>query len=121
MITLIDVHLAPAAGCTRGNPQSIRVRAGQYVNRGTPPPGRAGRAQLLAQVTLPRHISSLVPSPHTTYRGGRSLSAGSFARRVASWVQVTRNVSPGLIITGVASGTAPWLSKSYCGTSSRVM
>ncbi len=45
---------------------------------------------------MPRHISSVVPSPHTTYRSGRPRSAGSLSRQAWSWVQVTRSTVAGL-------------------------
>ena len=37
-----------------------------------------GPFHLKVAVSRPRHISSLVPSPQTTYRGGSLLSCGSF-------------------------------------------
>ncbi len=91
----------PASGCAAG--------VGLWRRRRAMAPASGYGAGV--QITRPRHISSLVPSPQTTYRAGWVRSCGSNARRPASWVQVTRSVSPGLTVTGGASGRIDWSSK----------
>ena len=44
---------------------------------------------------IPRHISSVVPSPHRTYRGVVGTPDAGFARLPTSCRQVTRTTSPG--------------------------
>src|SRR5215207_3049022 len=68
--------------------------------------------------TIPRHISSEVPSPQVTYLGCSSASSGIIDRRAASWVQVTRRVSPARTRTGRSRGVAAWSSKSHTSRSS---
>jgi Zn-dependent M28 family amino/carboxypeptidase len=94
----------------RGDPRRLHPRGHQD----RPVPGRPG-----AKTMMPRHISSLVPSPHTTYRGGSDLSCGNCLRSVASWVQVTRTVSSLGDGDGLGERLSAWLSKLYCGTSMR--
>ena len=71
----------------------------EHVARGVGPHGRV-------TPRMPRHISSVVPSPQTTYRSGMPRSSGSLSRQAWSWVQVTRIRSPGLTTVGVIE-TAP--------------
>ena len=68
---------------------------------------------------IARHISSVVPSPQTTYLSGWPSNEGSRSR--SSWLcrQVTLTVSPGFRTAGLI-GWLPWLSKSQTGMSSSV-
>ena len=67
--------------------------------------------------SMPRHISSVLPSAHMTYRSSRWVSnAGSWSRSHCWCWQVTRTVSPASRCTG-SIGLAPWLSKSQIGMS----
>ena len=66
---------------------------------------------------MPRHISSVVPSPQTTYFSGWPSNAGSRSRSSCSWWQVTRTCrrrrgAP------ARSRLAPWSSKFHSGMSS---
>ncbi len=66
-----------------------------------------GSRRVQPLIRMARHISSVVPSPHTTYRGSVPCSAGSCDLSEASCRHRTRRVSPGPMSTGLGSGTAP--------------
>ena len=65
---------------------------------------------------MPRHISSVVPSPQTTYFSWVPSNAGSRSRSSWLWWQVTRRVSPASRCSG-SIRRAPWSSKFQSGMS----
>lgn len=82
--------------------------AGSTTGPATSGPRRTAKGQPRVQATMARHISSDVPSPHVTKRGGSRRISGRSWRSAGLYVQVICRRSPGCTVTGWASGYERW-------------
>ena len=83
---VVLAHHPGSARCRTAQARAGAAQAGAHAAQAGAHAAQAGAraAQARAKTMTPRHISSLVPSPQTTYRDGSVLSWGNCLRRVAS-------------------------------------
>ena len=101
-----------------GGPSDRRVSPPCYgLDRRPGPTGLTAQGRVTCR--MPRHISSVVPSPHTTYRSSWPSNAGQLVAQPLDVAAGHLDRVAGVSCTG-SIGFAPWLSKSQTGMSRTV-